>query len=90
MTIEKVDKVVPRVIEEAIMAVDNFVTANFKQAFCRVQQEQQKGGCGCNDCKRQSVRDLNDWSEFMLSADLPPEITYRTEFTRGTLLIISP
>lgn len=64
------------------------ITKGFGNAFARVENERKgEKRCGCGNCAKHAVQDINDWADF-LSEDNAPH--YRVADVNGKLRILSP
>lgn len=54
-----------RVIEMANQVIQDYVLENSLQSHLKLKKEQHGQGCGCLNCLKTAVYDLNLWLEFL-------------------------
>jgi hypothetical protein len=50
--------------------VEAYARKGFLEAFAKVEKERNGKGCGCPQCCRQAVEDINAWVTFETEADV--------------------
>lgn len=59
------------IIEKAEEHISGYAEGKFVKAFMRVEKEMHGKGCGCPSCKKNAVRDINQWTDFLSKGNYP-------------------